>query len=413
MTLTERGLKIAVSPDGNEALLSYGWTRMEETGEDFIHLGKAFLTLLATIQGNHLDYIQAKLSPHKLVFEHPSREDSNEAIETALSDAQRIQFYPRILDSHLIAARIADASQHSSVYNEISRASFVDGKAPRWSNSVEHISRYITPEESTATEGLENPLDATETLHFETAEDRGPEPILNDVPSLHLATQSRMPSVPPSVLSSDWSTSPVQETEFTLPDDAIVTHWLYSYDQLSRLYRSSYEEIQYVVEIGDSFLREDAKDFINSFCRSWDAEDPWSRLPTGNPVTGMSLTEKIFKSLQCAETISADSLVEPIKLRMARVLLYHQYEQKLIELRHNSSSPTRLSSGKGLASIAKSVILERIYGSQYKNLTAHAKRKRENSLKWHTRIGKRWSYVTSQLGVGIILTCSHILEIHM
>ncbi|KAJ6279026.1 hypothetical protein J3E71DRAFT_363607 [Bipolaris maydis] len=355
-----------ISPDANEALLSHSWTRLEETGEDSIHLGKVFLTLLATIQGNRLDYIQAKLSPHKL-------------------------FYPRILDSHLTAARIPDASQYSSVYNEISRASFVDGKAPRWSNSVEHVSRYITLEESMATEGLGTPLDATETLHFETAEDRGLEPILNDVPSLHLATQSRMPSVSPS------------ETEFTLPDDAI----------LSRLYRSSYEEIQYVVEIGDSFLREDAKDFINSFCRSWDAEDPWSRLPTGNPVTGISLTEKIFKSLQCAETISADSLVEPIKLKMARVLLYHQYEQKLIELRHNSSSPTRLSSGKGLASIAKSVILERIYGSQYKNLTAHAKRKRENSLKWHTRIGKRWPYVTSQLGVGIILTCSHILEIHM
>lgn len=363
----------------------------------FIHLVKAFLTLLATIQGKRLDYIQAKLSPHKLVFEHSFREDPNEAMETSLSDTQGVQFYPRI----------PDASQHSSVHNEISRASFVDGKASCWSNSVEHVSR------STATEGLETPLDATETLNFETAEDRGPEPILNDVPSLHLATQSRMPSVSPSVLSSNWSTSPVQETEFTLPDDAIVTHWLYSYDQLSRLYKSSYEEIQYVVEIGDSFLREDAKDFINSFCRSWDAEDPWSRLPTGNPVTGMSLIEKIFKSLQCAETIAADSLVEPIKLRMARVLLYHQYEQKLIELRHNSSSSTRLSSGKGLASIAKSVILERIYGSQYQNLTAQAKQKRENSLKWHTRIGKRWSYVTSQLGVGIILTCSHILEIHM
>ncbi|KAJ6284195.1 hypothetical protein J3E71DRAFT_360367 [Bipolaris maydis] len=331
---------------------------MEETGEDFIQLGKAFLTLLATIQGNCLDYIEAKLSPHKLVFEN----------------SFRVQFHPRIFDSHLTAARTPDATQHGTVRNEIIRASFVDGKAPHWR--------------------LGNRLSATETLHLETLEDRGLEPILNNVPSLHLATQSRMPSVSPSVLSSNWSTSPVQETEFTLPDDAIVTHWLYSYDQLSRLYRSSYEEIQYVVEIGDSFLREDAKDFIDRFCRSWDAEDPWSRLPTRNPVTGMSLIEKIFKSLQCAETISADSL-------------------KLIELRNNSSLPTRLSSGKGLASIAKSVILEKIYGSQYKNLTAQAKQKRENSLKWHTRIGKRWLYVTSQLGVGIILTCSYILEIHM
>ncbi|EUC39473.1 hypothetical protein COCMIDRAFT_111478, partial [Bipolaris oryzae ATCC 44560] len=141
--------------------------------------------------------------------------------------------------------------------------------------------------------------------------------------------------------------------------------------------------------------------------------DPWSRLPTGNPVTGMSLTEKMFKSLQCAEIISADSLIEPIKLRMARVLLYHQYEQKIVDLRHNTSLPTRLSSGKGLASIAKSVILEKIYGSQYKNLTPRASKKRKNSLKWHIRIGKRWSYVISQLGAGIILTCSQVLEIHM
>lgn len=379
----------------------------------FIHLGKAFLTLLATVQGNSLDYIQEKLSPHKLVFQHSFREDSNEAIESSLSGNQGIQFYSGILDSHLTASRISDASRYSSVHNEISRASFVGGNASRWSNSVEHVSQDLTQVESMATQELGDYLNTNESLQYETADDRGPECILKDVPSLHLATQSRMPSVSPSDLSSNWSTSPVQETEFTLPDGAIVTHWLYSYDQLSRLYGSSYEEIQYVVEIGDSFLREDAKDFINTFCRRWDAEDPWSRFPTSNPVIGMSLTEKIFKSLQCAETITADSLVEPIKLRMARVLLYHQYEQNLIELRQNSISPTRLSSGKGLASIAKSVILERIYGSQYKNLTAHAKQKRENSLKWHTRIGKRWSYVTSQLGVGIILTCSHILEIHM
>ncbi|KAF1352903.1 hypothetical protein EJ07DRAFT_135433, partial [Lizonia empirigonia] len=146
---------------------------------------------------------------------------------------------------------------------------------------------------------------------------------------------------------------------------------------------------------------------------TWDVEDPWSRLPTGNPVTGTSLTEKMLKSLQCVEVISADSLVEPIKLRMARVLLYHQYEHELMLLKHDSSLRIHLSSGKGLASVAKSVILERIYGLQYKSLTAQARRKRENSLKWHTRIGKRWSYVTSYLGVGIVLTCSHLLETHV
>lgn len=100
-------------------------------------------------------------------------------------------------------------------------------------------------------------------------------------------------------------------------------------------------------------------------------------------------------------------------LRMARVLLYHQCEQKIVDLRHNTHLPTLLSSGNGLASIAKSFILEKIYGSQYKNLTPQASKKRKNSLKWHIRIGKRWSYIISQLGTGIIMTCSQVLEIHM
>ncbi|EMD85649.1 hypothetical protein COCHEDRAFT_1118063, partial [Bipolaris maydis C5] len=142
-----------------------------------------------------------------------------------------------------------------------------------------------------------------------------------------------------------------------------------------------------LLSYGWTRMEETGEDFIQlgkaflTLLATIQGNHPWSRLPTRNPVTGMSLTEKIFKSLQCAKTISANSLVEPIKLRMARVLLYHQYKQKLIELRNNSSSPTRLSSGKGLASIAKSVILEKIYRSQYKNLTAQAKQKRENSLK--------------------------------
>lgn len=374
----------------------------------FIHLGKAFLTLLATVQGSHLDYLQEKLYPHRLMFQQLSHEELNEAYNT-----QSIQIYSEIHDSHLTDDRILDSSQYGSIRNEISRAFFSSESTTRWSNSVEQISRHPTQEEPTPTQELGHSLKGNESSSFKNVRNSGLEFILKDVPSLHLATQSRMPSVSPSILSSNWSTSPVQETRFTLPDDTITTHWLYSYNQLSRLYASPYEEIKYVVEIGDSFLREDAKDFIDSFCRRWDADDPWSRLPTGNPVIGMSLTEKIFKSLQCAEVISADSFIEPIKLRMARVLLYHQYEKKIVELRHYTSLPTRLASGKGLASVAKSFILERIYGTQYKSLTPQASKKCKNSLKWHVRIGKRWSYVISQLGAGIILTCSHILEIHM
>jgi len=89
----------------------------------------------------------------------------------------------------------------------------------------------------------------------------------------------------------------------------------------------------------------------------------------------------MLKSLQCVKILSANSLVKPIKLRIARVLLYYQYEQELIRLKHDPSPPVQLSSGKGIASVAKSVILERVYSSHYKDVTAEVRRKHKNSLK--------------------------------
>ncbi|KAF2179528.1 hypothetical protein K469DRAFT_595614 [Zopfia rhizophila CBS 207.26] len=145
----------------------------------------------------------------------------------------------------------------------------------------------------------------------------------------------------------------------------------------------------------------------------WDREDPWSRLPLSNPTSGGSLTERMLKSLHCAETIEYDSVVDPVRLRMARILLHHHYEQKCIDLKKDPDLSSRLSQGKGIASVAKNAILEKIYGCHDKNLSPEARERHENSLKWHKRIGKRWSYVTSHLGIGIVLTCSRGLEIHM
>ena len=66
-----------------------------------------------------------------------------------------------------------------------------------------------------------------------------------------------------------------------------------------------------------------------------------------------------------------------------------------------------------MASAAKDVVLKMIYGCREKTLALEIRKKQENSFTWHKRIGKRWSYVASHLGVGIALTCSPTLEAHM
>jgi hypothetical protein len=120
----------------------------------------------------------------------------------------------------------------------------------------------------------------------------------------------------------------------------------------------------------------------------------------------------MLKSLHCAEAIEFDSIVDPVKLRIARMLLYHYFEQLCITFKKDRRS-CRFSPGRGVASAAKELVLETIYGSHDNSLTPEIRRKHENSFTWHKRIGKRWSYVASHLGVGITLTCSPNLEAHM
>ena len=120
----------------------------------------------------------------------------------------------------------------------------------------------------------------------------------------------------------------------------------------------------------------------------------------------------MLKSLQCAEAIEFDSIVDPVKLRIARMLLHHYFEQLCIKFKKDRRL-CNLSPGKGVASAAKDVVLKMIYGCREKNLALEIRKKQENSFTWHKRIGKRWSYVASHLGVGIALTCSPTLEAHM
>jgi hypothetical protein len=224
--------------------------------------------------------------------------------------------------------------------------------------------------------------------------------------------QTRLGTLSPSLLSSDWNRSPRDQTEFTLPEGVTKTHWLHSYDQLNNLFGGTDDELRGILRLGDSFLREDASEFISLFYRKWNVKDPWSRLPISNPTSRAPMTERMLKSLNCAVTLERDAVVDPVKLRMARVLLHHYFQQMCVKL-NKERGLCNLSSGLGVATVAKNVVLETIYGCRMDNLTLEMREKCENSIGWHTRIGKRWSYVASHLGLGILLTCSRNLEINM
>ncbi|KAF2679227.1 hypothetical protein K458DRAFT_274851, partial [Lentithecium fluviatile CBS 122367] len=99
----------------------------------------------------------------------------------------------------------------------------------------------------------------------------------------------------------------------------------------------------------------------------------WDRAPLSNPTTGCSVVENVLRSLRCAETIEYDSAVDPFRLRVARVFLYHYLEQKRINIQKDPNLPDLLSQGKRISSVVVDVILEDMYGRYGKQVSLRVK----------------------------------------
>ena len=357
-------------------------------------MGRGFLFLLASAEAEYLDYIKAKLLPHRLSIDLNAREPNYNALHR----------HPYHADS---ALDVQSCRTHSTVYpstdwrDHLSRA--LQGPTPdnvatlsptverRWPN----LGHNQPSETSTVT--------STNKSELATKWNVSTGGIVNvsaPWPQVRSAAS-------PSQMSSDWNGSPIHERVFTWSEDTPTTHWTHTHNQLVSIYGEPFDNIVSIVKLGDSAFRDDAASFIKDLCSKWDQEGVWSRLPLSNPATGGSLVERMLQSLQCAEIIECDATVDPVRLKMARILLHHYYEQTHIALEQDPSLSSRLCQGKRPAGVATDIILERMYG------TTEISKRRRNSLEWHKRIGKRWSYVASYLGVGIVLTCSRSLETHV
>ncbi|KAF2175078.1 hypothetical protein K469DRAFT_611955, partial [Zopfia rhizophila CBS 207.26] len=90
-------------------------------------------------------------------------------------------------------------------------------------------------------------------------------------------------------------------------------------------------------------------------------EGLWYRPPLSNPTTGSSVVERMLKSLCYTKTVEYDSTVDLVRLRMARIFLYHYFEKKRIDVQKDPNLPNLLSQGKDISSVVLDVILEDIY----------------------------------------------------
>ena len=300
--------------------------------------------MLAVAEAEDLDYVQSKLLPHKLSFHcsppaTPAREtpqvDPDESLPTKgahLSDALPAMggwqsrpagsaprlTTPETAGSRDLFVKYTTLEDRSSSYEQ---AASVDTEMPDTDEDTD-----VAP-----TAASSPPISPTLSTSGNTnnALTTAAEPVKN--------TMSDMAEASPSQTSSNWSLSPILDSMYTWSASSPPpTRYLRFVKQLDSLYggcsANGLRNISDIIKLGDSFLRDDAVDFIESLRRGWGREGLWYRPTLKNPTIGSSVVERMLRSIRFANTIEYDSTVDPVRLRMARIFLYHYFEQKRLDL---------------------------------------------------------------------------------
>jgi hypothetical protein len=117
------------------------------------------------------------------------------------------------------------------------------------------------------------------------------------------------------------------------------TKYLQAFKQLKSQDRAKSKcRLEQINKFSDYVLRTDAVRFIHSLHYQCGQHSLWYRPSLGNPITGL-LEERTLRSLQCAKTTEEDTIIGPVRLRMARIFLYYYMEQKVLYIRTNRSMP--------------------------------------------------------------------------
>jgi hypothetical protein len=222
-----------------------------------------------------------------------------------------------------------------------------------------------------------------------------------------MAMNSQRRSGPPSHDENSQTINPIN----------MQSHFIRSFETLTSKYGDDTNhnlnpaQIINVIQAGDIFVRENCVDFVNSYImichdRLWNTPVPCS------PLNG-TIEENLFKRFNCAEILNQRSIFDPIRLRVARILLFCYYEQLLEESRNNPELLSRRSRGRDHASIATDVLLEELCGDEKTQPDTPERKKIRTAVQKHKQIGKRWSIFIGCIGPGLLLLCNPDLAAHM
>jgi hypothetical protein len=121
--------------------------------------------------------------------------------------------------------------------------------------------------------------------------------------------------------------SPAIESEFIWPELLPLTYYGYSFKQLNSLYGGLFTHLSYIINLGDSFLRDNLLSFLKSFWCRLNQKGLWYRPSLSNLVEDGSTMEKLLKGFNCAETFKRGSVADLLRLRILRILLYHHFKE--------------------------------------------------------------------------------------
>jgi hypothetical protein len=174
------------------------------------------------------------------------------------------------------------------------------------------------------------------------------------------------------------------------------------------------EGIEQIIKLGDSFLRVDIRSFLESFRHACPADGLWNRQPLSNSTSSQTRIEKLFNGVRCADVLERDLAVDPLRLRMARIIFYQHFEQLCIDLGSNEKLRGRLSPGRDRKSVATDAIVKDLYDLDQKvQVDGGTLKSYRGRVHKHKRIGKRWCMLASHLGLGVLLLCHRDIEIQM
>jgi hypothetical protein len=208
--------------------------------------------------------------------------------------------------------------------------------------------------------------------------------------------------------STQQSTTPVQNEDAESGNRP--SHYLRSFRVLSSKYGENTDhdlkpaQIIEVIRSGDSFFGDTSLGLINSYVENCYGE-LWNTPLIWHPFNG-SLTENLFKIFNCAEILEQRSVFDPLRLRVARVLLFWYYEQLCKEASNNPELLSRCSRGRDTASVVIDLLQEEVFHCQNVQRDSTDWKRSRDSLMRHKKIGKRWSVFIGCIGPGFLLTCT-------